>query len=352
MLIAIIFSVLGFILAGMITYLFIPFIIKSSEKVGLITVDAHKPDKPNIAEPGGLVILISFIFSFSFVILIIVALEQIISPLILGFELNITTNNIFLAEVLAGLLAITIAGLIGFIDDVFGIVLKWRHKILLGFLPAIPLMIIGVGEPTLDLPFLGPTSLPILYPFLIIPLATNFTFNSFNMVAGFNGLETGLGIISFSSIFLTILLFTTSINPLVLILSGTMLGTLLVFYSSNKFPAKILIGDVGTLTIGTALFVTLILGNIERLALGIFLLYFINFGLFFIYKFTGQTQKLAEIEVKIDKKVVLKPSNPYTVYWILPYYRETTEKGNVYFLFLVQGIFCVLAIVFFVISTG
>lgn len=358
MIIILIFAGIGFLLAGLISYFMIQFIVKSSLKVGLTTVDAHKSDKPIIAEPGGLSILLSFIFAFSFVILLIVSLEKLIPELNLnlsfttipeGLELSLKDNP--LVKGLVAILAITIAGLIGLIDDIFGITLKWRHKILLGFLPALPLMIFGVGNPTFDLPFLGIITLPIIYPFVIIPLATNFAFNSYNMVAGYNGLEAGMGIISFSSIFIVMIFFTSTIDPLVIILCGTILGSLLMFFIYNKYPAKILMGDVGTLMIGTALVVALVIGNIERLALGIFFLYVLNFMLFFVYRLTRQTQKLADIEVKKDKKVVLRPPCPYTVYWILPYYRNTTERENVFFLFMLQIIFCALAIGFFVIST-
>ncbi|MHA2363335.1 MAG: hypothetical protein ACXAC7_05220 [Candidatus Hodarchaeales archaeon] len=360
---ALIFSLLGFLLAGFLCYLIIPFIIKSALNTGMTTIDAHKPNKPVIAEPGGLALLLSFVFAFSVVITIVVAIESLLDPslsidpeiydMVSSIDPNFGFNQIDspLADLLGGLLAIVLAGLIGFVDDVFGINLKWRHKILLGFLPALPLIILKVGNPLVDVPFIGATPMPFIYPFLVIPLATNFAFNSYNMFAGYNGLETGMGIVSFATIFIVVTFFTVEIDPAIMLLSGTMLGALVVFFLFNKYPAKILIGDVGTLMIGTGLIVTIILGNIERLALGIFFLYFINFILFFKYRETGQTQKLADIKEE-NGRIILQPPCPYTVYWILPYYRKITEKENVIFLIALQSLICFLTIIWFVISTS
>ena len=137
-----------------------------------------------------------------------------------------------------------------------------------------------------------------------------------------------------------------------MLFSATMLGVLGVLFYFNKFPAKTLIGDSGTLFIGTALIVTIILGNMEKLAIGIFLLYFINFVLFFVYLYTKQTKKLADIEVTKDGKVYLNPSCPYTVYWILPFYREkVTEKQNVYTLIGLQAIICFVTLILFISSS-
>ena len=101
--------------------------------------------------------------------------------------------------------------------------------------------------------------------------------------------------------------------------------------------------------IGTALISAILLGNMERLAPGIFLLYFINFILFFVYLKTGQTQKLADIEIDDnDGKVYLKPPCPYSVYWLIPFYREkTTEKLNVYMILGLQVSICLITIILF-----
>lgn len=326
-----ILSIVGFALSAILSYLILPWVMNSSLEQGLTTVDAHKAGKPTIPEPGGLAPLISFVFSLLLIILVI----TITNP-----DFNIPIS------LLAGTLSVLIGGFIGFFDDVFKI--KWRHKILLGFLPALPLMALEIGNTTVDIPIIGIIDfgkilfLPFigyinLYSFLIIPLAVNFAFNSFNMLAGFNGLEAGNGIIS-----LAIILFASLLSGdiFVSIFVSTLLGGFLVLLRFNWYPAKTLIGDTGTLTLGTAIIVALILGNMERLALGLFFLHFINFVLFMFYIYTKQEAKIATID---EKTGVIVAPNPYTMYWLIPYIKKTVkERENVIYLLILHSIFSVL----------
>ncbi len=323
-------AVLAIIISAIITRVLIPWVINSSLKRGITTVDVHKPNKPSITEAGGLAPLLGFIFT----ILIIVFIWENITP---NFE-----EEIF-EPLLAGLLSVVIAGLIGFLDDVFKI--RWRDKILLGFLPAIPLMALKVGKSSINLGFLGIIdfgnliNLPYigyinLYSLIIIPLAVNFAFNSFNMLAGFNGLEVGNGIISLSIILITALFVG---NPIVTLFVTSLLGGFLVLLRFNWFPAKILVGDTGTLTLGTGIIVALIIGNMDRLAPGLFGLHFVNFILFFLYLLTHQSVKLATVD---DEGNIVVPC-PYTVYWFFPYFLKISERKNVIIILLVHTIISV-----------
>ncbi len=327
-------AILALVISGIITRFLIPWIINASLKQGITTVDAHKKNQPTITEPGGLAALLGFIFT----ILIIIFVWEYSD-----FYFGIFESEIF-EPLLAGLLSVVIAGLIGFLDDVFKI--KWREKILLGFLPAIPLMALNVGTSTINLGIMGVIDLgnilylPIvgyvnLYSLAFIPLAVNFAFNSFNMLAGFNGLEAGNGSIS-----LIIILFMALYidNPIVTLFVSSLLGGYLVLLRFNWFPAKTLIGDVGTLTLGTGIIVALIIGNMDRLAVGLFGLHFLNFLLFTIYLTTNQGSKLATID---ENENIVAPC-PYTVYWILPYYlKNIGEKQNVVILLVVHTIISV-----------
>ncbi|MFX1251512.1 MAG: hypothetical protein ACFFCZ_07875 [Promethearchaeota archaeon] len=339
----------AFILSGAIVYVVVPGIIKSCKKHGLMTTDVHKPDKPEIAEPGGIAILIAFIFS----ILLIVLFQSIVdlllkySPLDLILNPSVVTDTVTVNHVLlAAVLSVVIAGLIGFIDDVFKI--RWRTKIILGFLPALPLMVLQVGKTTIYIPIIGSVPFGILYPLFIVPLAVNFAFNSYNMLAGMNGMETGLGIISLATILIATLLppllKSEHVNLDVIIFVACLLGALVVFLRFNWTPAKILIGDSGTLTIGTAIYVALVIGNMEWLAVGIFAIYLLNFILFVVYVLTKQKAKLATVD---EQGKIIAPC-PYTMYWILPYYlKGMTEKQNVLALYGVQIVMCVFGLLLF-----
>lgn len=345
----------GFSLGLLLCYLLMPFVMRSAKEAQMVTTDAHKPGKPEITEPGGLGALLAFIGSFSFIILVSVVFYYImLDPTFYGLVPYLKDKNFKTVitgfytakDVLLGvLLSVVIAGLLGFLDDIFGITFKWRHKILLGFLPAIPLMILKVGTPSATIPFLGVFTFGLWYGLIIVPLETNFGFNSVNMLAGYNGLETGMGIVSFITVFLAALWVD---NYIIMVFTATIIGTLTVLFYFNKYPAKTLIGDSGTLFMGTALIVSIIVANMERLAIFVFLLYFLNFVLFFVYLKTKQTKKLADIKEAPDGKVYLKPPCPYAVYWILPYYKNITEKENVYILIGVQAVISFIGLIVFI----
>ncbi|MFX0092784.1 MAG: hypothetical protein ACFFBD_13570 [Candidatus Hodarchaeota archaeon] len=339
----------SFLLSGLIVYIIIPKIIKSCRAHGLMVPDAHKPDKPEVAEAGGISILIAFTFSILLIVLLQSILTEIISDQAFEELFGITATALVNHNLLAAVLSVVIAGLIGFLDDVFKI--RWRSKILLGFLPALPLMALRAWKSTVYIPLFGIGAVPfgLLYPLVIIPLAVNFAFNSYNMVAGMNGLETGLGIISLSTILVAaiippLILPEYPVNLDVIIFVICLIGALVVFLRYNWTPAKIFVGDTGTLTIGTAIIVALVIGNMEWLAVGIFLIYLLNFLLFFVYLLTKQEAKLATV----DEEGNLVAPCPYTVYWIIPYFRKgTTEKQNVLALFGIQTLTCIFGLLLF-----
>jgi len=68
------------------------------------------------------------------------------------------------------------------------------------FLAALPLMVINSGNSTMSLPIAGSVDWGIIYPLLIVPVGIIGALNSFNMVAGYNGLEAGMGVIILSTL--------------------------------------------------------------------------------------------------------------------------------------------------------
>ncbi len=161
------------------------------------------------------------------------------------------------------------------------------------------------------------------------------------MLAGFNGLEAGIGTISL----LVILILSLIVNDSILALFvSALLGSFTIILRYNWFPAKTLIGDTGTLTLGTGIIVALIIGNMDRMAIGLFGIHFLNFLLFFLYLATNQTAKIASID---ENGNIVVPC-PYTVYWFFPYFiKNLDERKNVLLILLIHVI---IAIAVFIIS--
>lgn len=108
----------------------------------------------------------------------------------------------------------------------------------------------------------------------LLGVISSYGANAVNMLAGFNGLEAGMGLVAVGSLAVIAYLIgeTTAF-----ILSIIMLGALLATLYFNWFPAKVLIGDVGTLTIGAVIASILIIGNFEMAGGFIIIPYVIDF---------------------------------------------------------------------------
>ena len=100
--------------------------------------------------------------------------------------------------------------------------------------------------------------------------------NAFNMIAGFNGLEAGMGIIILFSMGTAAYLLG---KPWVGVLALLMTASLLAFLIYNKYPAKVFPGDTLTYSVGAFIACIAILGNMERLAVLLYTLYYLDFAL-------------------------------------------------------------------------
>ncbi len=222
----------------------------------MLVPDMNKYGNPMIPKTGGVVILMSITFS---IFLYIFCKTFLLSSL---------TN---IVEILSLVLAMLFAGFIGFIDDIFG----WEKssitgykKILMTIPIAIPLMVINAGHSAINLPFLGIANLGLIYPLVIIPLTIVGTTNGYNLLGGFNGLESSLGIVIFSALGL-ISFFTGQIW--LSLVAAVIVASLIAFLIFNKNPAKILPGNTFTYILGSLIGCFAILGNMEKAALILFI---------------------------------------------------------------------------------
>ncbi|MFO8020288.1 MAG: hypothetical protein R6U96_16815 [Promethearchaeia archaeon] len=223
-----------------LTYALFPYIIRKMKEKGYVGYDIHKSDRPEVAESGGLGIVIGLVVASLMVIFFF---------------------PILLYEMLIFIVTIALSAAIGFVDD--RIKLRSGIKIFLvlftgaGIFLANYLNFIHIESPTI--PILGQLRLTILYPF-VVPIIVAVFANTVNMLEGYNGEGSGTCLIA--SIFLLICgIIWNSLEGLILTL--ILIAVLIPFYVFNKYPAKVFPGDIGTLTIGATMACIALFGSLE-----------------------------------------------------------------------------------------
>jgi phospho-N-acetylmuramoyl-pentapeptide-transferase len=155
------------------------------------------------------------------------------------------------------LIALGLGGALGFIDDFSAIRggrnlgLRARYKIVIQLLTGALLGLLALqwGLTSQLVPFDGRRALGA-WMILVTALAVAAGSNAFNLTDGSDGLAAGAGAVSFSALALVaVLQHHPSVGLMPAILAGCLVGFL--FY--NLFPARIFMGDTGSLALGTAM---------------------------------------------------------------------------------------------------
>lgn len=323
------------LLSAILTALVLPKWIKKCQQVGLVWEDMNKYNHPKSgAASGGIVVVMAFVLS----VLAYVAIRTFI----LGNNDEITIKIFSLLSV------ILILALVGLTDDLLG----WKHnglskrmRLFTAFMASIPLVVINAGNSVINMPFLGTINLGLLYPLVLIPLGIAGAATTYNFLAGFNGLESGQGIIIIS--FLSFIAYATGSTWLALI-GLIMVASLLVFYYYNKCPCKVFPGDILTYAVGAMIAIMAILGNFEKIALFIFIPYMLEV----ILKLRGKLRKQSFGIPNKDGSLNMPYEKIYgwthLSLWILKKFKSKVyEKDVVYFIFIIQIIICLLALIIF-----
>lgn len=240
------------------SFVLFPAMIIRLKKAGIVGKNMHSEIREEVAEMGGLVM----VAGFGAGIFTVIAVK--------------TFFNIFpsvdLICILVALSTILIVVLIGIFDDLVS--MPQQIKAFMPLFAALPLIVIKEGSSFMMIPFLGKINFGLLYTLVIIPLEVTIAANAVNMLAGFNGLEVGMGIIAVGSLAIIAYLMG-KISVLVILLAA--LGSLLAALYYNWYPAKILVGDVGTLSIGAIIAVAVIMGNFEIAGAILLIPYIVDF---------------------------------------------------------------------------
>ncbi len=173
-------------------------------------------------------------------------------------------------DMVIGLICIFGFGLIGFIDDF--IIIKKRRS--LGLKPwqkivmqlALALYVANyqytasASAPQLMVPFtdiainVGPLYVPIM-TFVIVG-----TVNAVNLTDGLDGLASGITLIV-STFFMLLASYSGVANTEVAVLAAATVGACLGFLGFNAYPARIFMGDTGSMALGGAVVAFAILTN-------------------------------------------------------------------------------------------
>ncbi|MEG0260232.1 MAG: phospho-N-acetylmuramoyl-pentapeptide-transferase [Lysinibacillus sp.] len=208
---------------------------------------------------------------------IIFLMSIILTTVIVGFFLDLlTTHTTVLLLVLIGF------GIIGFLDDGLKVIFKRNLGLtsiqkLIGqiIISVIVYLLLHLGffETSIAIPFTDVSiDLGIFYVGFIIFWLVGFS-NAVNLTDGIDGLVAGTASIAFAA-FGVIALFNEQAD--VALFAFAVTGALLGFLLFNANPAKIFMGDTGSLALGGALAMVSILVKAELLLLLIGLVFVIE----------------------------------------------------------------------------
>ena len=246
------------LISFLVSFVLFPTMIFQLKQAGIVGKNMNKKTEEEIAEMGGLVI----VAGFGAGIFTLMAFHTF-------FDVFSSVNIISIS---AALLSILIVTVIGIIDDLVS--MPQQVKALIPALAALPLIVIKEGSSYINIPFLGNVDFGLLYTLMIIPLEVTIAVNAVNMLAGFNGLEVGMGIIAISTL-AVIAYMLGKVTVLIILIAA--LGALLAGLYYNWYPAKVLIGDVGTLSIGAIIVAAVVIGNFEIAGAILLIPYIIDF---------------------------------------------------------------------------
>lgn len=255
-------------LVSMLAFLFtmklIPVVKEKCLKAGLFGRDINKNGKDPVPEALGIVpatVSLMAIISFQWV-----------------FRENLGEFN-------AAIIAMSMMLFLGFADDVLDV--RWRDKVLLSYMAAVPLLFGYSGETTIVLPkqleaYFGSKflDLGILYYAYMINTIVWCT-NAINIYAGINGLETGQTVVMAAFVLLHNCIQLAMgdseghLLSIFIVLPFLTSGLALTYF--NWYPSQVFVGDTFTYFAGMTLAVCGIIGHFSRTLVVLFIPQIINF---------------------------------------------------------------------------
>ncbi len=327
--------ILSILLSFILSVVVLPLWIKKARGIDMTWEDMNKVGHPkNVAASGGVVVLGSFMLGVLFYLFL---------------KTFVTGKSSHETEIFALLTVMLFLGIVGLTDDLLGWKkggLSTKVRIALALIASVPLVVINAGTHTVVLPFVGAVYFGILYPILIIPLAIGFVSTTFNFLAGFNGLESGMGILILT--YLSFVCLLTG-SPWLAIVGFCMVAALAGFWIYNKVPAKVFPGDILTYSVGALMICMAILGNFEKILLIVYIPYLIEV----ILKSRGKLHKHSFGKVNPDGSLSMPYDKIYglthfSIWFLSKIKKRVTENDVVFFIYGIEIIFILISCCFLV----
>jgi UDP-N-acetylglucosamine--dolichyl-phosphate N-acetylglucosaminephosphotransferase len=269
-----------------VAYLSIPIFNKFMVAAGIVGRDIMKRESKPIPDMGGPGVISGFLAGIF---------------IFIGLEVFALKNSADLINILASLNTILIITLIGIFDvltslmkqkEGLGIFERLKRRGIPSwfyfFIPlpaAVPLMAVNAGVDFMSLPFIGRVELGLIYPLVLVPLAVLCLSNATNFLAGFNGLEAGMGLV----LHLSLGMFALMSNKLAAASIALVFAAALAsFLRYNWYPGKVFPGDLNY-TIGAVAACVTVLGNMEKFAILCFIPWIIEAVLKALSGFKAET---------------------------------------------------------------
>lgn len=296
-----------------LTAIFMPYFIEELHKNKILAKDYYKRNTPEVADRGGIAILLIAMLSLS------------LNSLFFKFT---PTNYV-------AMIVIALFGLFGVLDDMINI--GRTSKLLIMYYCSYPLMQYA-GHTSLSIPDVGYIYLGILYFQFIIPTYVLVASNLVNMHSGYNGLASGLSIIVLISLIIRSVLMHDVEN---IISVAAITGATIGFYIYDRNPSRIFWGNVGSLTVGAAIGAIIVVQGFVISGFVMLIPHTVNFLMYVYWK----VKKYPVAKFGKDRgDGILEVPNPLTLKWVLPYYYPVTEKQATYAMYALTSFFCLIGI--------
>lgn len=253
----------------------------------------------------------------------------VVLPIVVTFIVSIKTLNF---KLLLLMLVFLSYGVLGFVDDAIIIKegkndgLSAKMKLLIQLVIAVVFYVIYIqigGDNLLHIPIINKSiDMGLLYfPFVVFMFAAYS--NAVNLTDGMDGLASGTSIIAF----IPYIIFAYQTQPELHLFLLAVVGGLLAFLFYNYAPAKIFMGDVGSLALGALFAVASVYLKMELLSLVI--------GGVFVYETV--TVVIQQVVFRFTRKRVFKYT-PIHYSFTISGWKEST----VVHFFWILGLICAI----------